>query len=186
MRTRASIIFLMVWLVVLAGCGEVVEQAELTVAPVEEAAPEVELTPDELVAELEEMCAGAGDAMTARQAERSLYERVGGREGINAVVTDTVARHLVNEQISHLMEGVDTDHLISQVTEFLVVGTGGEGEYTGRDMAEAHAHLELSNVEFLAAGSDLGAAMDAADWGEDEKQELLCAFVGLRGEVVTR
>ena len=97
-----------------------------------------------------------------------------------------MARHLVNEQILHLMEGVDADHLIAQVTDFLVVGTGGEGEYTGRTMAESHAHLELSNVEFLAAGSDLGAAMDAAGWGENEKQELLFAFVGLRDQVVTR
>jgi hemoglobin len=186
MRSKASILFLMVWLLALAGCSAPVEKAEITVAPVEEPAPEPEPTPDEVVAELEAMCAGAGDAMAARQAEASLYDRVGGREGIHTVVADTVARHLVNEQILHLMEGVDADHLIEQVTEFLVVATGGEGEYIGRDMVEAHAHLELSNVEFLAAGSDLGASMDAAGWGEDEKQELLCAFVSLRGDVVTR
>jgi hypothetical protein len=45
--------------------------------------------------------------------------------------------------------------------------------------------LNLSNADFLAAGSDLGAAMDAAGWGENEKQELLCAFVSLRAQVVT-
>lgn len=188
MKSTASVILLMVLLVALVGCSGPTEQAEETVAPVEEAVQEAEPepTPDEHVAELEAMCAEAGDAIAARQAEASLYDRVGGRESIHTVVADTVARHLVNEQILHLMEGVDADHLISQVTDFLVVATGGEGEYIGRNMAEAHAHLELSNVEFLAAGHDLGAAMDAAGWGADEKQELLCAFVGLRGEVVTR
>ena len=186
MNSKADVCFLMIWLVALAGCGGSVEQAETTAAAVEEPAPEVVQTPDGHVAELEAMCAEAGDAMVARQAEANLYGRVGGRDGIHTVVADTVARHLVNDQILHLMEGVDTDHLINQVTDFLVVATGGEGEYAGRDMVEAHAHLGLSNVEFLAAGSDLGAAMDAAGWGEGEKQELLCAFVSLRGDVVTR
>jgi len=70
--------------------------------------------------------------------------------------------------------------------DLLVVGTGGEGEYNGRSMPDSHARLEMTNADFLAAGGDLGAAMKNAGWGENEQQELLCAFVGLRGEVVTR
>ena len=182
MKSRASFIILMVFMVVLAGCGGSDKVAEETAAAVQE----VEPTTDEQVAELEAMCAGAAEAMAARQAEASLFDRVGGREGIHAVVADTVARHQVNDTIVHTMEGVDPDHLIAQVTEFLVVATGGEGDYTGRNMVDAHAHMGLTNLEFLSAGGDLGAAMDAAGWGEDEKQELLCAFVGLRGDVVTQ
>ncbi len=183
MRSKGSIFILIILLISLVGCSAPVEE---TAAPAEETVQEVELSPDEQVAELETMCADAADAMAARQAETSLYDRAGGREGIHAVVADTVARHLVNDKIVNFLVGVDPDHLIAQVTEFLVVSSGGDGEYTGRNMVDAHAHLELSNVEFLAAGSDLGAAMDAAGWGEDEKQELLCSFVGLREEVVTR
>jgi hemoglobin len=176
----------MILLIALVGCSAPVDEAEETVAAVEEAVQEPELTPDEHVAELDAMCAGAAEAIAARQAETSLYDRIGGRDGIHAVVADTVARHQVNETIVHTMEGVDPEHLIAQVTEFLVGATGGEGEYAGRDVVEAHAHLDLGNLEFLAAGGDLGAAMDAAGWGEDEKQELLCAFVGLRSQVVTQ
>ena len=183
MRSKGSVFILIILLIGLVGCSAPVEE---TAAPAEETVQEVELTPDEQVAELDAMCADEADAMAARQTEASLYDRVGGREGLHAVVADTVARHLVNDKIVNFLVGVDPDHLIAQVTDFLVVASGGEGEYTGRNMVDAHAHLELSNVEFLAAGSDLGAAMDAAGWGEDEKQELLCAFVGLRSEVVTR
>jgi hypothetical protein len=53
-------------------------------------------------------------------------------------------------------------------------------------MVDSHARLEMTNADFLAAGGDLKAAMESADWGEGEQQELLCAFVSLRGEVVTR
>ena len=181
MNSKAKVLFPIILLVGLAGCSGPAEEA---VEAVEEAVQEAELTPDQHVAEMEAMCAGAAEAMAARQAESSLFDRVGGREGIHAVVVDTVARHQVNDTIVHTMEGVDPDHLIAQVTEFLVVATGGEGDYTGRDMVEAHEHLNLGNLEFLAAGGDLGASMDAAGWGEGEKQELLCAFVGLRSQVV--
>lgn len=187
MESRGKFVCLVILLVALAGCGGTAEEPEdqAVEAPPEPTA-EVEPTPDEQVAGLEQMCAEAGAAIESRQAESTLYDRIGGREGIQIVVADTVQRHLVNEQIKHLLDGVDTDNLVAQVTDFLVVATGGEGEYSGRGMAEAHAHLELTNADFLAAGSDLGAAMESAGWGEDEKQELLCAFVSLRGEVVVR
>ena len=190
MKKTGMILFLMILLAAVAGCAAPVEEhgdhdhADHDHA--EEAVTEVEPTPDEQVAEMEAMCAGAADAMAGRQAESSLYDRLGGRDAIQAVVADTVARHQVNDAIVHTMEGVDAENLINQVTEFLVVATGGEGEYTGRDMANAHAHLDLNNMHFLAAGGDLGAAMTAAGVGEEEQQEVLCAFVGLRGEVVTQ
>jgi len=187
MNFRTNFFCLVILLVAFVGCGgpaeEPADQADTAPA---EATAEVEPTPDEQVAELEQMCADAGPAVAARQAEATLFERVGGRDGLQIVVADTVQRHLVNEQIKHLMANVNTDHLVTLVTDFLVVGTGGEGEYNGLDMASAHAHLELTNADFLAAGGDLGAAMEAAGWGENETQELLCAFVALRGEVVTR
>ncbi len=174
----------MILLVALTGCGGAEEQAAPETDAVVEAPAMAEQTPDEQVAGLEQMCSDAAEAMAARQAESTLFDRVGGRDGIHAVVVDTIARHQVNDQIVHTLEGVDAEHLISQVTDFLVVGTGGEGDYSGRDMVAAHAHMTLSNADFLAAGSDLGGAMDAAAWGENEKQELLCAFVALRGDVV--
>ena len=186
MLKKQTIPGLLAVLVAFAGCaGGGEKAAEETAAPVEAPAA-AEPTSDEKVAELEQMCAEAAEAIAARQTESSLYDRAGGREGIHAVVVGTVERHLVNDVIKHTLEGVDTDNLISLVTDFLVVATGGEGEYTGRDMKSSHAHLALTNAHFLAAGSDLGAAMESAGWGEDEKQELLCAFVSLRGEVVTQ
>jgi len=171
----------------LAACGGTStdvpqEAASQPEAQVEQApAP----TPDEQVAGLEAMCAEAQPAMAARQAEDSLFNRVGGRDGIEKAVAETVRLHQINEPINHLMEGVDPDHLTEQVTDFLVLATGGQGEYDGRNMVDAHAHMNMNNAQFLAAGSDLGAGMTFAGWGENEKQELLCAFVGLRPQVVT-
>lgn len=174
--------------VLVTGCGgtsdgdsqhaaAVVEESQAQQAP--------EPTPDEAVAGLEAMCAEAQPAIEARRAADTLFNRVGGREGIHKAVAETVRLHQINEPIKRVMEGVDPEHLVKQVTDFLVLATGGQGDYDGRDMVSAHAHLSLSNADFLAAGSDLGKGMTFAGWGEGEKQELLCAFVGLRSQVVT-
>ena len=170
----------------LAACGgtEVSQEAAVP-QPATQAQPPPAPTPDEQVAGLEAMCAEAQVAMAARQAENALFNRVGGREGIQKAVEETVRLHQINEPIQHLMEGVDPDHLTKQVTDFLVLATGGQAEYDGRNMVDAHAHMNMTNAQFLAAGSDLGKGMDFAGWGENEKQELLCAFVGLRPQVVT-
>jgi hemoglobin len=179
---KTNTLFLMMLLAICVGCSGPAEEPEAEVPEVVAAEP----TADEQVAGLEQMCADAKPAMAARQAEATLFERAGGRDGIQIVVADTVRRHLENEQIKHMFVGVDPVRLESLVTDFLVIGTGGEGEYDGRNMTDSHARLEMTNADFLSAGGDLGAAMKQAGWGENEQQELLCAFVGLRGEVVTR
>lgn len=179
MSFKGSLICLVILLVACAGCGG--PENEVAAPPQGGAA-----SAEDQLAVMERNCASAAPGIEARQAEATLFERVGGREGLRVVVEETVRRHLVNEQIKHLLEGVDTEHLVTQVTDFLVVATGGEGEYHGREMAEAHAHLELTATHFLAAAHDLRDAMEHAGWRGEEHQELLCAFIGLKGEVVTR
>ncbi|RLE25134.1 MAG: hypothetical protein DRJ65_08505, partial [Acidobacteria bacterium] len=127
----------------LAACGktEVPQQASEPQVQ-EEPAP----TPDQQVAGLEAMCAEAQSAMAARQAEDSLFNRVGGRDSIHKAVAETVRLHQINEPINHLMEGVDPEHLTEQVTDFLVLATGGQGEYDGRNMVDAHAHMNMTNA----------------------------------------
>ena len=173
----------------LVGCAGPEPAPEPKVEPEAQVAtpePTPEPTPDEQVAALEAMCADAQEAMQACQAETMLYERLGGRDAIHGVVADVVQRHLVNEQIKNIMVGVDTAKLVEQVTDFLSEASGGDVPYTGSDMVTAHAHLALTNADFLAAGNDVQAAMVAGGVGQNEIQEVMCMFVSLRGEVVTQ
>ena len=185
--TKLLTICLVIGFVTASGCaqeeGSVPESTDADQTPGAIEAS-TEPTVDEQIQMLDEMCADASEAMKLRQETRSLYDRAGGRDAINKVVKETVRLHLVNDKIKGLLDGVDSERLIQQVTDFLVVATGGEGEYTGRDMETAHAHLNLTNADFLAAGGDLKKAMQTTGLGEDETQEILCAFVSLRAAVV--
>lgn len=138
----------------------------------------------EKIARLKQDCAASAEARALRHADTPLYERLGERPGIEAVVTETVRLHGENETIVHLMEGVNREHLVQQVTDFLASGTGGDEVYNGRDMPQAHAHLDINDAEFLAAGGDVAQAMRANGHGDAEIEEVTCMFVSLHEQVV--
>ncbi len=133
---------------------------------------------------LEAMCAENADAIAARQTEKSLYERLGGEDKIHEFVVEIVRLHGINPVIKHTLEGVDEARLIHGVTKFLVAESGGPAEYKGRNMIDAHSHLELTNAEFLAAGGDVMQGMKNSGCGEAEIQEVVCVLVSLRDQVV--
>ena len=179
---------LMLALTMVVGCGGDAAYEEPAEAAATEAVETMaEAIPlDPAVAQMQADCAAAADAMAARQAESSLYDRLGGRDAIFAVTTDVVRRHRENPTIVHLMEGVDDERLIAQVTDFLSQGSGGDVEYHGMNMVDAHARFEMTDEYFLSAGGDVQAAMQAAGVGEEEIQEMMCMFASLRDEVVNK
>jgi hemoglobin len=63
-------------------------------------------------------------------------------------------------------------------------GTGGTTAYTGRTMQAAHAHLELTDAHFLAAGSDVMKAMQSLGYSQNEIDEVVCILVSLKDQVV--
>ena len=129
-----------------------------------------------------------GQAATAGDVEasatESLYERLGSWDGITQIVTDTVALHQANPEISHFFAEVDTDQLISHVTAFFAAGTGGPSKYEGRDMTSAHATMGLSDADFDSAVADVLKALDKNGIGDAEKTEVAAILESLRPAVM--
>lgn len=145
-----------------------------------------EATPAEEVAGLQKMCSESGSAMKKRQAEKSLYLRLGGEERIRTLSTLIYAAHHRNPAFGDMLKYIESEPFVENVTMFLVTGTGGEGKYEGRNMKDAHSHLNITNADFLAAGSDVTNSMKELGHGENEIQEVICALVSHIPEVVIK
>jgi len=143
-------------------------------------------TVDEQIAGLEAMCAANSDARGERQEQKPLFERLGGNEKIAKLWYNVAARHRVNESIKQFMEGVDDDVLVQHLVDFVSAGTGGDAEYTGRSMPDAHRDMKLTDAHFLAAGGDVIAAMQEMEYGQNEIDEVVCILVSLKGQVVLK
>lgn len=142
------------------------------------------VSPDAHVADLEKMCAENAEARAGRHAKESLYERLGKEEKIHALTREVVRLHRVNDSIKHLLDGVNDEELARRVALFLVAGTGGPPVYEGPSLTESHAHMHLTNADFLSAGGDVIQGMKNLGYGQEEIDEVVCAFVGLRDQVV--
>ena len=117
--------------------------------------------------------------------ENTLYDRLGGAEGIEKLANDIAENHLVNPLIETRFEVVeDLDKVKRMVFEFICAGTGGPQTYTGNDMLAAHKGMNVSEEEFIAVVDDILAAMDQNNIGETEKNEMLVIAYSLKGEII--
>lgn len=115
---------------------------------------------------------------------QSLYERMGGAQGISRLVDDLVEMHCKNPLIGARFQKTDLNRLREKGREFFAMGTGGPANYTGKDMREAHKGMNISEQEFVAVLDDILAAMDKNKLGDQEKREVLAIAYSLKGEVI--
>jgi hemoglobin len=133
----------------------------------------------------------------------SLYERLGGDKGLNAIVDDWVARALADPRVNWERKGVtrggvslsrnksvqwdpnqqNVAKLKKHIVEFLAVATGGPTQYGGREMKEAHAGLHISNAEFDASVGALKASLDKLQVPNPEQKEVLAIIESTRPQV---
>jgi hemoglobin len=125
--------------------------------------------------------AAGGDAAPGKKV---LFERLGGKPAIEAVVEEFVGRTTTDPRIKHRFHNTDAAELKRLLVEFVCVATGGPCEYTGRDMKTSHAGMDLVDEEFTALVEDLVAALDKFKVPDAEKQELLGALAKLKPDIV--
>ena len=118
--------------------------------------------------------------------KKSLYERLGGKAAITAVVDEFVARVAADTRINKFFATTDIPklkmHLVNQICE----ASGGPCKYTGRSMKEAHQGMGVSGADFNALVEDLVGALDKFKVGEQEKSELLSVLGPMRGDIVEK
>lgn len=70
------------------------------------------------------------------------------------------------------------------VTELVCTATGGPQKYTGRSMAESHAHLKITAGEWDAFLDDLQQTPDKFGVPAGEQAELRAIVDGTRADIV--
>ena len=123
-------------------------------------------------------------AADTAQAERSLYERLGGKDAITAVIDDFVANVAADARINGRFAKTDIPHLKQMLVDQVCQATGGPCTYSGRTMGDAHKGMHITEAEFNALVEDLTKSLDKFKVGEREKTELLGALGGMKGEIV--
>ncbi|MEP6996813.1 MAG: group 1 truncated hemoglobin [Betaproteobacteria bacterium] len=117
-------------------------------------------------------------------AQKSLYDRLGGKDAIVAVVDDFVANVAADNRINRYFAKTDIPRLKTNLADQICAGTGGPCTYKGRDMKTAHAGMGLTNADFDALVGDLVKTLDKFKVPDKEKGELLGILGPMRPSIV--
>lgn len=128
----------------------------------------------------------AGSALAQAKAEKSLYERLGGKAAITAVVDEFVARVAADKRINMFFAHTDIAHLKMQLVEQICEASGGPCKYMGKSMKDAHRGMGVSGADFNALVEDLVGALDKFKVGKTEKEQLLGALGPMQKDIVEK
>ncbi len=119
----------------------------------------------------------------------SLYERLGGTEGITSIVDDAVATHMENPNIKAVFlpynEEPERLALIKKHTvEFFSAGSGAPIDYTGKSMPNAHRGMNISPAEYMYVVDDIMLVLDEHNIDEESKKDVLAILWSLKGMII--
>jgi hemoglobin len=116
--------------------------------------------------------------------QKSLYERLGGKDAITAVVDDFVANVAADKRINGFFAKADVPRLKRNLVDQICQATGGPCIYTGKDMRTAHKGMGITDADFSALVEDLKKSLDKFKVPAKEQGELLGALGSLKPQIV--
>lgn len=80
----------------------------------------------------------------------SIYDSIGGSAAVAAAVDNFYERVLADPELAGFFEQTDLRKLSAHQRAFIAAALGGSEIYAGRDMAAAHAGLQITDAHFDA------------------------------------
>lgn len=116
----------------------------------------------------------------------TLYDRLGRRDAIAAVVHDFVANRVAQDtRIKAYFRHLDREALEAKLVDQLCEASGGPCKYTGKDMTTVHAGMGVTEADFRALIEDLQASLDHFHVPSREQNELLALLAPMHDAIVT-
>jgi hemoglobin len=137
------------------------------------------------------MVAGAVGLQAQTATKTTLYDRLGGKKAIVAVVDDFVGNCAGDTRINNFFAATAADktrlakfkgNLVDQICE----AAGGPCKYKGKDMKTAHQGMGISSADFDALVEDLVKALDKFKVAKADKDTLLGVLGPMKAQIVEK
>jgi hemoglobin len=119
------------------------------------------------------LLAACQDMSTKPMTDKSLYDRLGGKGAITAVVDDFVGNVAADKRINAYFAKADIPRLKRNLVDQICQATGGPCVYTGKDMKTAHKGMGIADADFNALVEDLVKTLNKFNVPAKEQGELL-------------
>lgn len=130
--------------------------------------------------------AKSGEAKSGAGTGKPLYDRLGGKSGINAVVDDFVANVLADSKINKYFAKTDAAKFKGLLVDQICEASGGPCKYTGKTMKAAHQGMGITGADFNALIQDLVASLNKHKVGPAEQYELIATLAKMSPDIVEK
>lgn len=117
-------------------------------------------------------------------AAQSVYDKLGGEPAVDAAVDIFYRKVLADDRISEFFDTVDMEAQHVKQKAFLTMAFGGPNNYTGKDMREAHKHMNLNEVHFNAVAENLIGTLQELDVPQEYIDEVATIAISVKDDVL--
>jgi hemoglobin len=121
---------------------------------------------------------------TTEPTEKSLYDRLGGKPAITAVVEHLWSIASKDERINAYFAKTKPEVFAPAMIDFLCQGSGGPCQYNGRDMYSAHVGMNITGAAFDALAEDIIITLAYFKVPEQETGEVMSMLGGMKTAVI--
>lgn len=120
-------------------------------------------------------------------ADETLYDRLGGYDGITAFANDLLPRLQADTQLGRFWanrgeDGVQREKQL--LIDYLCANAGGPVYYTGRDMKLSHQGMNISESDWSNFLQHAGATMETLQVPQQECDDVVAFVLSLKEDLV--
>lgn len=114
----------------------------------------------------------------------SLYDELGGMEGITTITDNFIYEIGFNEHIVRHFEETDLERFREKFIEQVCDLSGGPCQYSGDSMVEVHTNMQITESEFNTTVNLLIAAMNRSGISHPTQNKLLALLAPTRPDII--
>lgn len=118
---------------------------------------------------------------------KTLYERLGGYDGITGFVNDLLPRLESDSQLGRFWQNRGDDGIKREkqlLIDYLCSNAGGPVYYTGRDMKLSHVGMKINESDWSVFLGHAGDTMAALSVPQQECDEIVAFVLSLKDDIV--
>ena len=131
-------------------------------------------------------CAGLLSMSAQALADDSTFQGLGGKDGIRKIVGTVIPMIQADPRIKESFADSDMKKLALGLEEQFCALSGGPCVYKGRDMADVHDGLNVTNAQFNALAEDLQVAMERQGVPSRIQNKLMARLAPIQRAIVTQ
>ncbi len=115
---------------------------------------------------------------------QTLFDRIGGMNAVDAAVDIFYRKVVADHRVNEFFKEVNVENQSGKMKAFLAYAFGAPLAYTGKDMREAHAHMDLSEDHFNAVSEILVATLEELSVPQKMIDEVVLIALSTREDVL--